>query len=129
MKCIWRSWNRTNHFTTFPFSTATTGRMAINLNACIGCGNCAIACQAENNIAVIGKQEVKNRRIMHWIRIDRYYSEEVDNPEVTHMPVMCQHCDNAPCENVCPVAATPHSSEGFEPDGLQPLYRHAVLHE
>jgi molybdopterin-containing oxidoreductase family iron-sulfur binding subunit len=87
--------------------------MAINLNACIGCGNCEIACQAENNIAVIGKQEVKNRRIMHWMRIDRYYSEEVDNPEVTHMPVMCQHCDNAPCENVCPVAATPHSSEGL----------------
>jgi len=87
--------------------------MAINLNACIGCGNCEIACQAENNIAVIGKQEVKNRRIMHWIRIDRYYSEEADNPEVTHMPVMCQHCDNAPCENVCPVAATPHSSEGL----------------
>lgn len=87
--------------------------MAINLNACIGCGNCAIACQAENNVAVIGKQEVKNRRIMHWIRIDRYYSDEVDNPEVTHMPVMCQHCDNAPCENVCPVAATPHSDEGL----------------
>ena len=87
--------------------------MAINLNACIGCGNCAIACQAENNVAVIGKKEVKNRRIMHWIRIDRYYSEMADNPEVTHMPVMCQHCDNAPCENVCPVAATPHSSEGL----------------
>jgi Fe-S-cluster-containing dehydrogenase component/anaerobic selenocysteine-containing dehydrogenase len=87
--------------------------MAINLNACIGCGNCAIACQAENNVAVIGKEQVKNRRIMHWIRIDRYYSEEIDNPEVTHMPVMCQHCDNAPCENVCPVAATPHSSEGL----------------
>jgi molybdopterin-containing oxidoreductase family iron-sulfur binding subunit len=87
--------------------------MAINLNACIGCGNCEIACQAENNVAVIGKEQVKNRRIMHWIRIDRYYSEEVDNPEVTHMPVMCQHCDNAPCENVCPVAATPHSSEGL----------------
>lgn len=87
--------------------------MAINLNACTGCGNCAIACQAENNVAVIGKEEVRNRRIMHWLRIDRYYSEEVDNPEVTHMPVMCQHCDNAPCENVCPVAATPHSSEGL----------------
>lgn len=87
--------------------------MAINLNACIGCGNCAIACQAENNVAVIGKEQVKNRRIMHWIRIDRYYSEMADNPEVTHMPVMCQHCDNAPCENVCPVAATPHSSEGL----------------
>lgn len=87
--------------------------MAINLNACIGCGNCAIACQAENNVAVIGKEEVRNRRIMHWIRIDRYYSEEADNPEVTHMPLMCQHCDNAPCENVCPVAATPHSDEGL----------------
>jgi molybdopterin-containing oxidoreductase family iron-sulfur binding subunit len=87
--------------------------MAINLNACIGCGNCAIACQAENNVAVIGKEQVRNRRIMHWIRIDRYYSEMADNPEVTHMPVMCQHCDNAPCENVCPVAATPHSSEGL----------------
>jgi len=87
--------------------------MAINLNACTGCGNCAIACQAENNVAVIGKMEVKKRRIMHWIRIDRYYSAEVDNPEVTHMPVMCQHCDNAPCENVCPVAATTHSSEGL----------------
>jgi molybdopterin-containing oxidoreductase family iron-sulfur binding subunit len=87
--------------------------MAVNLNACIGCGNCEIACQAENNVAVIGKEQVKNRRIMHWLRIDRYYSEEIDNPEVTHMPVMCQHCDNAPCENVCPVAATPHSSEGL----------------
>lgn len=87
--------------------------MAINLNACIGCGNCVISCQAENNVAVIGKQEVKNRRIMHWIRIDRYYSNVADNPEVTHMPLMCQHCDNAPCENVCPVAATPHSDEGL----------------
>jgi Fe-S-cluster-containing dehydrogenase component/anaerobic selenocysteine-containing dehydrogenase len=87
--------------------------MAINLNACIGCSNCEIACQAENNIAVIGKEQVKNRRIMHWIRIDRYFSEEIDNPEVTHMPVLCQHCDNAPCENVCPVAATSHSTEGL----------------
>lgn len=87
--------------------------MAINQNACIGCGNCVISCQAENNVAVIGKTEVRNRRIMHWIRVDRYYSEESENPEVYHQPVMCQHCDNAPCENVCPVAATPHSSEGL----------------
>ncbi|MFO7615339.1 MAG: Fe-S-cluster-containing hydrogenase [Bacteroidales bacterium] len=87
--------------------------LAINLNACIGCGNCVISCQAENNVAVIGKEQVRTRRIMHWIRIDRYYSDEADNPEVIRMPVMCQHCDNAPCENVCPVAATPHSSEGL----------------
>ncbi len=87
--------------------------MAIDQNSCIGCGNCVISCQAENNVSVIGKTEVRNRRIMHWIRIDRYYSEESENPEVFHQPVMCQHCDNAPCENVCPVAATPHSSEGL----------------
>lgn len=87
--------------------------MAVDLSSCIGCGNCAISCQAENNIQVIGKEQVRNRRIMHWIRIDRYFSNDPENPEVYHMPVMCQHCDNAPCENVCPVSATPHSDEGL----------------
>jgi len=87
--------------------------MSIDLNSCTGCSNCVIACQAENNVAVIGKEQVRNRRIMHWMRIDRYYSRTEDNPEVYHMPVMCQHCDNAPCENVCPVAATNHSTEGL----------------
>ena len=87
--------------------------MAVDLNSCTGCGNCAIACQAENNVQVIGKEQVRNRRIMHWIRIDRYYSENPDNPKVSFQPVMCQHCGNAPCENVCPVAATPHSEEGL----------------
>jgi len=87
--------------------------MSIDLNSCTGCGNCVIACQAENNVAVIGKEQIKNRRIMHWMRIDRYYSRDEENPLVYHMPVMCQHCDNAPCENVCPVAATNHSTEGL----------------
>ncbi len=87
--------------------------MAVDLSSCIGCGNCAIACQAENNIQVIGKEQVRNRRIMHWIRVDRYFSNDAENPEVYHQPVMCQHCDNAPCENVCPVSATPHSDEGL----------------
>nr|MBC8344132.1 4Fe-4S dicluster domain-containing protein [Bacteroidota bacterium] len=87
--------------------------LAIDLNKCSGCGNCVLACQVENNVAVIGKEEVRNRRIMHWIRIDRYFEGEEDRPAVVHQPVMCQHCDNAPCENVCPVAATSHSDEGL----------------
>ncbi len=87
--------------------------LAVDLNRCIGCSTCAIACLTENNVAVVGKKEVRRRRIMHWIRIDRYYSGSPDDPEVYHQPVMCQHCDNAPCENVCPVSATNHSNEGL----------------
>jgi len=87
--------------------------LSIDLNACTACGNCIIACQSENNVPVVGKDEVKRRRSMHWMRVDRYYSDSKDTPQVLHLPVMCQHCDSAPCENVCPVAATTHSKDGL----------------
>ncbi len=103
--------------------------MVIDLDRCTGCEACVVACHAENNIGTAGPDQAARGRAKHWIRVERYWEGEFPNARIRFQPVLCQQCDDAPCEPVCPTYASYHTPEGSERAGLQPLHRHAILRQ